>query len=1074
MSVGAMWRRLLVGTLLGALLVFLCGVHVARGAGVNYTIQAINPTGGINTIGAINSEGEVVGSYDYCKSCGTPGGYEIQAAFSWENGVFTPLTSTQPNVNSSYAFDVNNAGTIVGNMAINSGSEPVATVWPKGAMTGESIQSGATPEGWAYGINDSGDITGQYYNGSSLVAFLALPGQGPSSPNGLDTEQQGEAINDNREIAGLEGLAGFYWTPLGGSHPLDFSPNDINDAGTIVGGSQGATHSAYKWNGTDVPLGNLASFTNADARAINTAGTIVGYSGDDAVMWPTGSTTPLNLNTVLPANSGWILEDASGINDDGQIDGIGTLDGTTEGFLLTPNIPKISIESIQAPTPAPGKSAHVQLSVSLSSASAQAVTVHYATQDGTATVAGGNYDKADGTLTFPAGATSEPVTVTIHGVGGDVDNPYFLLNLSNPVNATIQGTGSGRATILTKPILQIGDASVVRPKKGEATAKFPVTISSWHRDAVKVSFKTADGSAKAAKGDYVKTDGSFTLAPGESSHEIEVKIPSTDQAPVRQQFGVKISSSDPVDLAKNVGTGTILPNPDKVVLSFSPDPLTADGFTTSTGQVTVTDSDGNPVAGQQVRISPPNGSPPYPRVLICGPSGALYPTLAPTTGDVTGHDFFENSDSGGQIGFNIRVGTQSANMLVNAAIPGAESASESDTERLQLDQGPTVTPDGIQLAKQLRIINLQGSVQVAAGPSSFSGEVAQETALQQVALDYLTTLKQSGNAALAGLDFAPVHSTDSMGHLDGGVLIYPSHGEEPQQAIASGGVVWDVSNLTEHGSAIPTFFPTVAEWQNGGPGFIAHGALVPGPVTPTPDDPLQYFGWPYPPPAQSIDARANYDATCVKSDPNAWGIQVHSPLSLVLRDSTGGEIGVDSHGKVVADAPGVIQLHGGKLEGLEVPPGNYSIALTGTGKGRAHIVFDVPTGHGVDHAWTLQLYAKRGATGKVMLGSGGPGAARFGGHRYRATRGIALVVHGLPRTLHHGHVDKLTLTVTDAFGATAAGMVVKVSGPHFHAAGVTNAAGRVMIRIPKAFKGKLRLVFGGPAYVKLTRTVEVR
>jgi hypothetical protein len=64
--------------------------------------------------------------------------------------------------------------------------------------------------------------------------------------------------------------------------------------------------------------------------------------------------------------------------------------------------------------------------------------------------------------------------------------------------------------------------------------------------------------------------------------------------------------------------------------------------------------------------------------------------------------------------------------------------------------------------------------------------------------------------------------------------------------------------------------------------------------------------------------------------------------------------------------------------------------------------------------------------------------------------------------------------VTDAFGTTAAGMVVKVSGPHFRAGGVTSASGRIVIRVPKTFKGKLRFVFGGPAYVKLTRTVRVR
>ncbi len=43
-----------------------------------------------------------------------------------------------------------------------------------------------------------------------------------------------------------------------------------------------------------------------------------------------------DLNTVLPPGSGWVLERATGISDAGQIVGVGTLDGATRGFLLTP------------------------------------------------------------------------------------------------------------------------------------------------------------------------------------------------------------------------------------------------------------------------------------------------------------------------------------------------------------------------------------------------------------------------------------------------------------------------------------------------------------------------------------------------------------------------------------------------------------------------------------------------------------------------------------------------------------------------------------------------------------------
>src|SRR3712207_9335136 len=44
-----------------------------------------------------------------------------------------------------------------------------------------------------------------------------------------------------------------------------------------------------------------------------------------------------DLNTVLPVNSGWILTDATGINDRGQIVGHGLFNGQTRAFLLTPD-----------------------------------------------------------------------------------------------------------------------------------------------------------------------------------------------------------------------------------------------------------------------------------------------------------------------------------------------------------------------------------------------------------------------------------------------------------------------------------------------------------------------------------------------------------------------------------------------------------------------------------------------------------------------------------------------------------------------------------------------------------------
>jgi len=43
-----------------------------------------------------------------------------------------------------------------------------------------------------------------------------------------------------------------------------------------------------------------------------------------------------DLNNLIPAKSGWVLEQAYGINNSGLIVGTGTLNGAEHGFLLTP------------------------------------------------------------------------------------------------------------------------------------------------------------------------------------------------------------------------------------------------------------------------------------------------------------------------------------------------------------------------------------------------------------------------------------------------------------------------------------------------------------------------------------------------------------------------------------------------------------------------------------------------------------------------------------------------------------------------------------------------------------------
>ena len=79
-----------------------------------------------------------------------------------------------------------------------------------------------------------------------------------------------------------------------------------------------------------------------------------------------------------------------------------------------------------------GGSSEAQFAVSLSSPSSDAVTVDFATADGTA-IAGEDYQATAGTLTFAPGETLKAVAVTIYGDLLPEPNETYLVTLSNAV-----------------------------------------------------------------------------------------------------------------------------------------------------------------------------------------------------------------------------------------------------------------------------------------------------------------------------------------------------------------------------------------------------------------------------------------------------------------------------------------------------------------------------------------------------------------------------------------------------------------------------------------------------------------
>jgi len=125
-------------------------------------------------------------------------------------------------------------------------------------------------------------------------------------------------------------------------------------------------------------------------------------------------------------------------------------------------VPSLSVSDVSV-TEGNAGTAIATFTVTLSPANlSQTVTVDYATANGTAATAGGDYAATAGTLTFAPAATTRTFTVAINGDTAGEANETFVVNLSNAVNAAI-GDGQGIGTITNDDVMAPPSLAVNTP-----------------------------------------------------------------------------------------------------------------------------------------------------------------------------------------------------------------------------------------------------------------------------------------------------------------------------------------------------------------------------------------------------------------------------------------------------------------------------------------------------------------------------------------------------------------------------------------------------------------------------------
>ena len=243
--------------------------------------------------------------------------------------------------------------------------------------------------------------------------------------------------------------------------------------------------------------------------------------------------------------------------------------------------PALQVGDINTITEGDSGTTAAVFNITLSTSSSNAVTVDYATSDGTAS-APGDYLSKNGTLSFAPGETSKTVTVDVVGDTTPEQDEKFSLTLSNPGNASLNDA-IGMATIVnddttaTLPILQTENISITEDDAGTTAVVFNITLSTSSSSTVTVDYATSDGTASAPS-DYLSKNGTLSFAPGETSKTVTVDVIGDVIAEFDETFKLTLSNPDNADLNNNTdGIATIIDNDtDSTALLSNPGPQSFD------------------------------------------------------------------------------------------------------------------------------------------------------------------------------------------------------------------------------------------------------------------------------------------------------------------------------------------------------------------------------------------------------------------------------------------------------------------------------------------------------------------
>jgi probable HAF family extracellular repeat protein len=342
--------------LLPLMFVVVCAGTVIgyRPAGAAATTYSVSQVAGLTALGMPYGS-----SADRSKIAGFVSAFPEHHASLWSAGVTSDL-GTVSGFASAHGHDVNDAGQVVGALATAAFGPSTGGrgfIYTGGTMSAlPTLGGSSTLTTVAWGINNAGTIVGQsearpftHTLGNPLLTALPTPVTGDGTGSARAINSAGRIVG-SVTVAGVRapaswdaGVLSLLNAPAGATFS---EARFVDDAGVVDGSANytGFLTRGFLYDAADnaIDIGTLGpAYNYSEIFDINSSRQAVGLSRlaaspftSEPFLYDNG--VMVNLNTLLPAGSGWVLQRAFSIDDAGAIMGTGTFNGVLSGFKLTP------------------------------------------------------------------------------------------------------------------------------------------------------------------------------------------------------------------------------------------------------------------------------------------------------------------------------------------------------------------------------------------------------------------------------------------------------------------------------------------------------------------------------------------------------------------------------------------------------------------------------------------------------------------------------------------------------------------------------------------------------------------